>query len=57
MSDADENALLLSHHAERRTTRRNILPAALEYVLTYGGRIQRTGVTFYLSQPAWPPTS
>lgn len=36
-----------SLHAERRTARRNITQEALEYVLTYGRRLQRTGVTFY----------
>lgn len=47
MPATDETAILLSHHAERRAARRNIPPAALEYVLTHGRRIQRTGVTFY----------
>ena len=47
MLTTDETAVLLSHHAERRTARRNIPPTPLEYVLTYGRRIQRTGVTFY----------
>lgn len=36
-----------SLHAARQAARRNIAPEALEYVLTYGRRIQRTGVTFY----------
>ena len=47
MPAAHETALLLPHHAERRTARRNIPPEALECVLTYGRRFQRTGVTFY----------
>ena len=38
---------LCTHHAARQAARRNIAPEALEYVLTYGRRIQRTGVTFY----------
>lgn len=42
-----ETSAILSHHAGRRTARRNIEPEALEYVLTYERRIQRTGVTFY----------
>ena len=42
-----ETSAILSRHAGRRTARRNIEPEALEYVLTYGRRIQRTGVTFY----------
>ena len=48
MKDANDQAVLcLTAHAARRAARRNIAPEALEYVLTYGRRIQRTGVTFY----------
>jgi len=38
---------ICSRHAEHRIARRNITQEALEYVLTYGRRMQRTGVTFY----------
>jgi hypothetical protein len=37
----------LSRHARRRGARRNVAPDAVEYVLTHGRWIQRTGVTFY----------
>ena len=48
MKDVNDHAMMcLTAHAARRTARRNIAPEALEYVLTYGRRIQRTGVTFY----------
>jgi hypothetical protein len=47
MGTAHEASEPLTLHAERRVARRNIPPAALEYVLTHGRRIQRTGVTFY----------
>ena len=38
---AAETSVVLTDHAEHRTARRNIPPDALEYVLTYGRRIQR----------------
>lgn len=48
MKDANDHAVMtLTAHAACRAARRNIPPAALEYVLTYGRRIQRTGVTFF----------
>ncbi len=37
----------LTRHARCRGARRNVAPDAVEYVLTHGRRIQRTGVTFY----------
>jgi hypothetical protein len=37
----------LSRHARCRGARRNVAPDAVEYVLTHGRWIQRTGVTFY----------
>lgn len=37
----------LTRHARCRGARRNVAPDAVEYVLTNGRRIQRTGVTFY----------
>ena len=40
MLAADEPAVLLILHAERRAARRNITPIALEYVLTYGRSMQ-----------------
>jgi hypothetical protein len=43
----DHQVISLTTHAARQAARRNIAPEALEYVLTYGRRIQRTGVTFY----------
>lgn len=36
-----------SRHARDRAARRNIVPDALDYVLTHGRLVQRTGVTFY----------
>lgn len=38
---AAETSVVLTDHAEYRAARRNSPPAALEYVLTYGRRIQR----------------
>ena len=43
----DQQVISLTTHAALQAARRNIAPEALEYVLTYGRRIQRTGVTFY----------
>jgi hypothetical protein len=37
----------LSRHARCRGARRNVAPDAVEYVLTHGRWIQRTGVAFY----------
>lgn len=52
----DHKMISLTIHAACRAARRNIPPAALEYVLTYGRRIQRTGVTFYfLGRRDLPP--
>jgi hypothetical protein len=36
-----------SRHAHTRAARRNLVPDAVEYVLTNGRQVQRTGVTFY----------
>jgi hypothetical protein len=48
--------LSLTAHALARAARRNVAPDAVEYVLTYGRRIQRTGVTFYfLGKRDMPP--
>lgn len=56
MQPTHETALLVSQHAASRTARRNVPPDALDYVLTYGRRIQRTGVTFYfLGRRDLPP--
>jgi hypothetical protein len=38
---------LLTAHARRRSTRRGLSYADIEYVRTYGRRLQRTGATFY----------
>lgn len=43
----DHKVMSLIAHAACRAARRNIPPAALENVLTYGRGIQHTGVTFY----------
>ncbi len=37
----------LTRHARCRGARRNVAPDAVEYVLTHGRRLQRTGATFY----------
>ena len=57
MKDVNDPGMIrLTTHAACRAARRNIPPAALEYVLTYGRRIQRTGVTFYfLGRRDLPP--
>lgn len=48
--------LSLTAHALARAARRNVAPDAVDYVLTYGRRIQRTGVTFYfLGKRDMPP--
>ena len=47
MQTTHETAVLFSRHASSRAARRHVPPEALDYVLTYGRRIQRTGVTFY----------
>jgi hypothetical protein len=36
-----------TRHARCRGARRNVAPDAVEYVLTHGRQIQRTGMTFY----------
>lgn len=38
---------LWTRHATRRAARRNLVPDAIEYVLTNGRTTQRTGITFY----------
>lgn len=40
------NALAMTGHAGWRLAQRNIRPGDVEYVLTYGSRIHRTGATF-----------
>lgn len=37
----------LSEHARHRAARRNVVPDAVDYVLTYGRSMHRTGVAFY----------
>jgi len=39
--------LSFSYHAHCRAARRNVAPQLVDYVLTYGRWIQRTGITFY----------
>lgn len=36
-----------SYHALCRAARRNVVPDAIDYVLTHGRHTRRTGVTFY----------
>ncbi|HLZ24155.1 MAG TPA: hypothetical protein VKQ30_18735 [Ktedonobacterales bacterium] len=36
-----------SRHALRRAARRNVVPDAVEYVMTHGRVLHRTGITFY----------
>lgn len=56
MKTIGKGAHILSNHAARRAARRNVKVEALEYVLTYGRCIQRTGVTFYfLGRDDLPP--
>jgi hypothetical protein len=45
--EAVGRVVFLTRHARRRGARRNVAPDAVDYVLTHGRRIQRTGVTFY----------
>lgn len=48
--------LCLTAHARARAARRNVAPDAVDYVLMYGRRIQRTGVAFYfLGRRDMPP--
>ena len=48
--------LFLTAHALARAAQRNVAPDAVDYVLTHGRRIQRTGVTFYfLGKRDMPP--
>ena len=45
-----------SRHAARRAARRNLMPDEVEYALTYGRQIHRTGITFYfLGRSDIPP--
>ncbi len=37
----------LTYHGLRRAAQRNLSPDELEYILTYGRRVHRTGVVFY----------
>jgi hypothetical protein len=47
LSRKSETPALFSLHATRRAARRNLAPGEVEYVLTYGRQVHRTGVTFY----------
>ena len=44
----DPRPARFSRHARRRAARRNLLPDAVDCVLTHGRCLYRTGVTFYL---------
>jgi hypothetical protein len=51
-----ESFSLLSHHAALRAARRNLVSDEVEYVLTYGREVHRTGITFYfLGRSDIPP--
>lgn len=46
----------LSRHARRRAARRNLVPDAVDYVMTYGRCLYRTGALFYfLARRDLPP--
>lgn len=46
----------LTAHARRRAARRNVAPDAVDYVVSHGRMIQRTGVTFFfLGRRDMPP--
>ena len=47
MNGPGNGSQILTNHAARRAARRNVKPDALDYVLTHGRCIQRTGATFY----------
>ncbi len=52
----DREVWVLSNHAACRAARRNLVPDAVEYVLTHGRCLQRSGVTFYfLGRRDLPP--
>ncbi len=43
----DASSSMYSRHAIHRAARRSLTRSDLDYILTYGRTIQRTGVTFY----------